>query len=372
MRKQPGGERCEQVLWAASGSEAIQKALWAAMDRRPGQADDSRHARGFHGKKGLAGAVTGSETGRRARPAGANSSAFPREECVDVARRKQPFDLAPYEAELERAVDRTRQQDLCADHRALPRRRRLVPSAAGIHAAAGNASAASTTLLFIFDEVQANFGRTGSAVRLHAIRRRARHRRVLARDWATASRSAPPWAGRMCSPTCSTAKRPTPGAPTPSPAPPCWPRSTNTRRPTCWTGRELSAVLEAGCVRLKVPAVAARPRRRRRVGDRMRRRSANQQSSREGLRRGLLPRRRPRPGDPPARPPGRQSHPRQPAAGDAGCGSPRVFGRDVRNHPRISPEIGRLSGSQKGVGSRFRPTPFTFEKRVVPERLPTP
>src|SRR5207244_11325041 len=72
MQKQPGGKNCEQVLWAASGSEAIQKALWAAIDRRaggnalrgvPGATDSvilsTRH--GFHGKKGLAGAVTGSE-----------------------------------------------------------------------------------------------------------------------------------------------------------------------------------------------------------------------------------------------------------------------------------------------------------------------
>ena len=37
LQGQPGGARCEQVLWAASGSEAIQKALWAALDRRPGR-----------------------------------------------------------------------------------------------------------------------------------------------------------------------------------------------------------------------------------------------------------------------------------------------------------------------------------------------
>src|SRR5580765_2363137 len=36
MQKQPGGKNCEQVLWAASGSEAIQKALWASIDRRKG------------------------------------------------------------------------------------------------------------------------------------------------------------------------------------------------------------------------------------------------------------------------------------------------------------------------------------------------
>ena len=35
LRSQPGGGRLEQVLWAASGSEAIQKAIWAALERRP-------------------------------------------------------------------------------------------------------------------------------------------------------------------------------------------------------------------------------------------------------------------------------------------------------------------------------------------------
>ena len=57
MQKQPGGARCEQVLWAASGSEAIQKALWAALNRRPGQDVILSTRHGFHGKKGLAGAV---------------------------------------------------------------------------------------------------------------------------------------------------------------------------------------------------------------------------------------------------------------------------------------------------------------------------
>ena len=40
MQSAPGGARMEQVLWSASGSEAIQKALWAAMKRKPG-ADSS-------------------------------------------------------------------------------------------------------------------------------------------------------------------------------------------------------------------------------------------------------------------------------------------------------------------------------------------
>lgn len=54
-----GLAKMERVLWAASGSEAIQKALWAALDRDPERRIilGSRH--GFHGKKGLAGEVSG-------------------------------------------------------------------------------------------------------------------------------------------------------------------------------------------------------------------------------------------------------------------------------------------------------------------------
>jgi hypothetical protein len=31
LQKAAGGRRMEQVMWAASGSETIQKAIWAAM-----------------------------------------------------------------------------------------------------------------------------------------------------------------------------------------------------------------------------------------------------------------------------------------------------------------------------------------------------
>src|SRR5579859_2195059 len=48
----PGGKRLDSVMWAASGSEAVQKALWACLHR-----DESRDLilttrYGFHGKKG--------------------------------------------------------------------------------------------------------------------------------------------------------------------------------------------------------------------------------------------------------------------------------------------------------------------------------
>ncbi len=99
LQSQPGGARMQQVLWAASGSEAIQKALWAALDRRPGSDVLLATRHGFHGKKGLAGAVTGSETDADRDPR-VRFLRFPKDECASVARRRQPLDLAPYEAEL--------------------------------------------------------------------------------------------------------------------------------------------------------------------------------------------------------------------------------------------------------------------------------
>jgi len=62
LQSRPGGRRLEQVMWAASGSEAIQKALWAALGRDHTRDIILATRYGFHGKKGLAGAVTGCET----------------------------------------------------------------------------------------------------------------------------------------------------------------------------------------------------------------------------------------------------------------------------------------------------------------------
>src|SRR5205814_954639 len=62
LRSPPGGGRLQQVFWAASGSEAIQKALWAALARDAARQMIIATRYGFHGKKGLAGAVTGCET----------------------------------------------------------------------------------------------------------------------------------------------------------------------------------------------------------------------------------------------------------------------------------------------------------------------
>ncbi len=160
VQQQPGGKRCEQVMWAASGSEAIQKALWAALDRRPGENIILSTRDGFHGKKGLAGAVTGSEQDPERDPR-VKFLSFPREECINLERRRQPIDLEPYQAELDRLWKEHGQRICCLITEPYlggggsfhPQKEylQLLERFCREH-----------DIIFILDEVQANFGRTGS------------------------------------------------------------------------------------------------------------------------------------------------------------------------------------------------------------------
>lgn len=161
LQAAPGGKRCEQVLWAASGSEAIQKALWAALDRHRGDEPVILATRyGFHGKKGLAGAVTGSERDPD-RDARVRFLSFPQTECQNIARRRQPLDLAPYRAELEQLHGEFGSRLCClitepylgggGSYHPQPEYLQLLQGFCREH-----------DLIFILDEVQANFGRTGS------------------------------------------------------------------------------------------------------------------------------------------------------------------------------------------------------------------
>jgi 4-aminobutyrate aminotransferase-like enzyme len=160
LQREPGGARCEQALWAASGSEAIQKALWAALARRPGSDIILSTRHGFHGKKGLAGAVTGNETDRERDPR-VKFISFPREECINVARRRQPLDLAPYAAELQRQWN-THGERICAliTEPYLGGGGSFHPQKEYIQLL--ERFCREHDILFILDEVQANFGRTGS------------------------------------------------------------------------------------------------------------------------------------------------------------------------------------------------------------------
>jgi 4-aminobutyrate aminotransferase-like enzyme len=160
LRAQPGGDRCEQVMWAASGSEAIQKALWAALDRRQGSDIILSTRHGFHGKKGLAGAVTGSELDKE-RDDRVRFISFPREECHSVARRREPIDLAPYERELNTLWKEFGSRLCCLiTEPYLGGGGSYHPQVEYIQLLARFCR--ERDLIFILDEVQANFGRTGS------------------------------------------------------------------------------------------------------------------------------------------------------------------------------------------------------------------
>ncbi|MBY0456138.1 MAG: aminotransferase class III-fold pyridoxal phosphate-dependent enzyme, partial [Gemmataceae bacterium] len=159
LRACPGGGRMEQVLWAASGSEAIQKALWAALARDRDRLLILATRHGFHGKKGLAGAVTGSEHDPDRDPR-VHFIGFPMAECRDVAYRDEPFDPAPYRDELA----------------ALLRRhgRRIGTLITEPYLGGGGSYhphpeylqllqefCRANDIVFVLDEVQSNFGRCG-------------------------------------------------------------------------------------------------------------------------------------------------------------------------------------------------------------------
>ena len=159
MQRGPGGARMQQVFWSASGSEAIQKALWAALARHPGEDIILATRHGFHGKKGLAGAVTGSESDHD-RDSRVRFLTLPIEECNDLERRRQPIDLAPYEAELDQLGEEFGSRICClitepylgggGSYHPQPEYMQLLERFCRRHDA-----------LLIFDEIQANFDRTG-------------------------------------------------------------------------------------------------------------------------------------------------------------------------------------------------------------------
>lgn len=154
-----GGNRLETVIWAASGSEAVQKALWACMRRDPSRPGVMATRYGFHGKKGLSGAVTGSETDSERDPR-VRFISFPREECSDIDHPKKKFDANIYQAELEQIFATAEYPIGClitepylgggGSYHPPMEYLQLLQSFCRKH-----------DMLFILDEVQANFGRTG-------------------------------------------------------------------------------------------------------------------------------------------------------------------------------------------------------------------
>lgn len=160
MQAQPGGGRMEQVLWSASGSEGIIKAIRAALAQDKNRQMILATRTGFHGKKGLAGAVTGTEADPERDPR-VRFIGFPREECYTVEKRRQPIDLTKYEAELNKLQDELGDKICClvtepylgggGSYHPQKEYLQLLESFCRRH-----------DIVFILDEVQANFGRTGS------------------------------------------------------------------------------------------------------------------------------------------------------------------------------------------------------------------
>jgi 4-aminobutyrate aminotransferase-like enzyme len=164
MRACPGGGRMEQVMWAASGSEGIQKALWCALAFGKGRDILIATRDGFHGKKGLAEAVTGGENDKNRDPR-VRFISFPRAERQDVSMRKAPFDPAAYIAEL-----RTLESEFGAGGKSRIAALITEPYLGGggsYHPPAAYLQLLQdfcrrNNIVFILDEVQSNFGRTGN------------------------------------------------------------------------------------------------------------------------------------------------------------------------------------------------------------------
>ncbi|HQX50544.1 MAG TPA: aspartate aminotransferase family protein [Planctomycetaceae bacterium] len=159
LQASPGGSRLDTVIWAASGSEAVQKALWACMRRDPQRSGIMATRFGFHGKKGLSGAVTGSETDPERDPR-VHFITFPREECSDIDSPSKTFDPTFYRAELDRVWNASKGSIGClitepylgggGSYHPPKAYLQLLQQFCREH-----------DILFILDEVQANFGRTG-------------------------------------------------------------------------------------------------------------------------------------------------------------------------------------------------------------------
>ena len=159
MQATPLGKRLNTVMWAASGSEAIQKALWACLHRDEKRDLILASRYGFHGKKGLAGAVTGSETDKDRDPR-VKFFGFPMQEIDDVSKAGQPIDLSKYEADLNALWNEYGNRINCLITEPYLGGGGSYHPPAAYHQMLQKFCNAHDIVL-IFDEVQANFGRTG-------------------------------------------------------------------------------------------------------------------------------------------------------------------------------------------------------------------
>lgn len=146
--KSVGHAKADKVLWAASGSEGIQKAMWAALQRYPDRPIIVATRHGFHGKKGLAADVTGA------------TSPNPNVRFISFPMREEK-PRSFYEAELEALANAFPQKI------ALLITEPYLGTAGSFHPPKWyhqmlQAWCEAHDVVFIFDEVQSCFGRTGN------------------------------------------------------------------------------------------------------------------------------------------------------------------------------------------------------------------
>lgn len=160
LHKSQGSGRLNTIVWAASGSEGIQKALWAclARDRTRDMILATRF--GFHGKKGLANAVTGSEKDAERDPR-VKFISFPMDEIADAGFAADAVDLTRYRNELDDLWRQFGRKLTCLITEP------YLGGGGSYHPPAAyhqmlQQFCREHDLLFVFDEVQANFGRTGT------------------------------------------------------------------------------------------------------------------------------------------------------------------------------------------------------------------
>jgi 4-aminobutyrate aminotransferase-like enzyme len=159
VQSRPGGRRLNSVMWSASGSEAIQKALWACLHRDEKRDIILATRHGFHGKKGLAGAVTGCETDHDRDPR-VRFISFPMAEVDDLSKYDDTFAPNFYQSELESLWKELGPRINCLITEP------YLGGGGSYHPPAAyqqllQAFCRKHDILFILDEVQANFGRTG-------------------------------------------------------------------------------------------------------------------------------------------------------------------------------------------------------------------
>jgi hypothetical protein len=122
--------RLEQVLWAASGSEAVKRPLGRARKRPQARRHHSRHTTRLSRQEGSRRRRNRQRATPSAIPASVSSASRARN--ATPSKRREPLDLAPYRAELKAASRRIRRPNLLPHHRTLSRRRRFVSSAEGV------------------------------------------------------------------------------------------------------------------------------------------------------------------------------------------------------------------------------------------------